>query len=76
MPADFWMFVVIGFFAQLVDGALGMAFGLLSTTSLLAVGMPPATASAMTHIAEIFTTAASGASIPISAISTGALLRA
>lgn len=62
MSADFWMFVAIGFFAQLVDGALGMAFGLLSTTSLLAVGIPPAMASAMTHIAEIFTTAASGAS--------------
>lgn len=62
MSADFWIFVVIGFFAQLVDGALGMAFGLLSTTSLLAFGVPPATASAMTHIAEIFTTAASGAS--------------
>lgn len=62
MSADFWIFVVIGFFAQLIDGALGMAFGLLSTTSLLAVGMPPAVASAMTHIAEIFTTAASGAS--------------
>lgn len=62
MSPDFWMFVVIGFFAQLVDGALGMAFGLLSTTSLLAIGMPPAMASAMTHIAEIFTTAASGVS--------------
>ncbi len=62
MSADFWMFVAICFFAQLVDGALGMAFGLLSTTSLLAVGILPATASAMTHIAEIFTTAASGAS--------------
>ncbi len=62
VSADFWVFVVIGFFAQLVDGALGMAFGLLSTTSLLAVGVPPATASAMTHITEIFTTAASGTS--------------
>ncbi|MCV9965894.1 sulfite exporter TauE/SafE family protein [Pararhizobium sp. BT-229] len=62
MSADFWIFVVIGFFAQLVDGALGMAFGLLSTTSLLAFGVPPATASAMTHITEIFTTAASGVS--------------
>src|SRR5690606_16717111 len=34
----------------------------LATTSLLAFGVPPATASAMTHVAEIFTTAASGAS--------------
>lgn len=62
MSADFWIFVVIGFVAQLVDGALGMAFGLLSTTSLLAFGVPPAAASAMTHITEIFTTAASGVS--------------
>ena len=62
MPDDILIFVAIGFFAQLVDGALGMAFGLLSTTSMLAFGVPPATASAMTHIAEIFTTAASGAS--------------
>ena len=53
---------LIGFFAQLVDGALGMAFGVLSTSSLLAFGVPPATASAMTHAAEVFTTAASGAS--------------
>jgi uncharacterized membrane protein YfcA len=56
------MFVLIGFFAQLVDGALGMAFGVLCTTALLALGMPPAVASAMTHITEVFTTAASGAS--------------
>lgn len=62
MPDDILLFVAIGFFAQLVDGALGMAFGLLSTTSMLAFGVAPATASAMTHIAEIFTTAASGAS--------------
>lgn len=62
MPEDVWIFVLIGFFAQLVDGALGMAFGVLSTSSLLAFGVPPATASAMTHAAEVFTTAASGAS--------------
>lgn len=62
VSADFWFFVAVGFLAQLVDGALGMAFGLLCTTSLLAFGLPPATASAMTHITEIFTTAASGTS--------------
>lgn len=62
MPDEIWVFIVIGFFAQLVDGALGMAFGVLSTSSLLAFGVPPATASAMTHVAEIFTTAASGTS--------------
>jgi uncharacterized membrane protein YfcA len=62
MPDNVLWFVAIGFFAQVVDGALGMAFGILSTTSLLAFGVPPATASAMTHVAEVFTTAASGTS--------------
>jgi uncharacterized protein len=62
MPEDLWVFIAIGFFAQLVDGALGMAFGVLSTSSLLAFGVPPAAASAMTHVTEVFTTAASGAS--------------
>ena len=61
MP-DLVVFILIGFCAQIVDGALGMAFGLISTTSMLAFGVPPATASAITHVAEIFTTAASGAS--------------
>ncbi|MCB5174683.1 sulfite exporter TauE/SafE family protein [Microvirga lenta] len=62
MIDSFLTFALIGFLAQLVDGALGMAFGVLSTTSLLAFGVPPATASAVTHVTEIFTTAASGAS--------------
>ena len=61
MP-DLVFFIVVGFCAQIVDGALGMAFGLIATTSMLAFGVPPAAASAMTHVAEIFTTAASGAS--------------
>src|SRR3546814_6147592 len=62
MPDDILVFVAIGFCAQLVDGALGMAFGVLTTTSLLTMGLPPAAASAMTHVTEVFTTAASGAS--------------
>ncbi|MBB2972215.1 sulfite exporter TauE/SafE family protein [Mesorhizobium sp. RMAD-H1] len=62
LSADFFTFVLIGFCAQMVDGALGMAFGVLSTTSLLAIGIPPATASAMAHVTEVFTTAASGIS--------------
>ncbi len=62
MTEEFLIFALVGFLAQLVDGALGMAFGVLSTTSLLAFGVPPATASAVTHVTEIFTTAASGAS--------------
>ncbi|OHV76130.1 hypothetical protein LCM4573_15525 [Rhizobium sp. LCM 4573] len=62
MTTDFLIFVLIGFFAQIVDGALGLAFGVLSTTSLLTIGVPPAVASAMTHVTECFTTAASGIS--------------
>jgi uncharacterized membrane protein YfcA len=62
LTADLLLFVVIGFCAQIVDGALGLAFGVLTTTSLLAVGVPPAAASAMTHVTECFTTAASGLS--------------
>src|SRR3984893_9725969 len=52
----------IGFFAQLVDGALGMAYGVLSNAALLLMGLPPAHASALVHTAEIFTTGASAAS--------------
>jgi hypothetical protein len=58
--APFLFFVLIGFVAQLIDGALGMAYGVASTTALMALGMPPAAASANVHTAEIFTTAASG----------------
>jgi uncharacterized membrane protein YfcA len=52
--------VIVGFFAQLVDGALGMAYGATSSTLLLTVGLSPATASASVHLAELGTTAASG----------------
>ena len=62
LTSDFLIFIAIGVLAQIVDGALGMAFGVLTTTSLLAVGVPPAVASAMTHVTECFTTAASGLS--------------
>ena len=56
-----WL-ILVGFLAQLVDGALGMAYGVISTTAMLAMGIPPAMASANVHAAEVFTTAASGAS--------------
>ena len=62
LTGDFLIFVLIGFLAQIVDGALGLAFGVLTTTSLLAIGVPPSVASAMTHVTECFTTAASGIS--------------
>ncbi len=52
----------VGFFAQLVDGALGMAFGIVSSTGLMSLGLSPAAASAVVHTAEIATTGASGLS--------------
>ncbi len=56
-------FIAVGFAAQLVDGALGMAFGVICNTLLVAVlGVPPALASQRVHIVECFTTAASGIS--------------
>lgn len=55
-------FIAVGFIAQLIDGALGMAFGVISTTLLIGLGVPPAAASAGVHAAETFTTAASGTS--------------
>lgn len=54
-------FILVGFFAQLIDGALGMAFGVITNTLLVGfLGMPPAQASAKVHIVETFTTAVSG----------------
>lgn len=55
-------FVGVGFAAQIVDGALGMAFGVISNTLLLSLGVPPAAASAGVHTVETFTTAVSGIS--------------
>lgn len=55
-------FILIGFTAQLIDGALGMAFGQISSTILISIGVPPAAASAGVHTAETFTTAVSGIS--------------
>lgn len=58
----FYWFILIGLGAQLVDGALGMAFGLVSSAILLSLGVPPAAVSAAVHSAEVFTTGASGLS--------------
>jgi uncharacterized membrane protein YfcA len=58
----FWSAVAVGFLAQAIDGALGMAYGITSTTFLLSAGATPAMASASVHIAEIFTTGVSGVS--------------
>jgi uncharacterized membrane protein YfcA len=62
MDGDFFLLIGIGFAAQMIDGTLGMAFGVISTTALLSMGLPPAQASALVHTAEIFTTSASAAS--------------
>lgn len=56
------LLAVVGFLAQLVDGSLGMAYGVTTTTLLLAIGTNPAAASATVHLAEIGTTLFSGAS--------------
>ncbi|QDP20603.1 sulfite exporter TauE/SafE family protein [Sphingomonas xanthus] len=61
-PATLLPFILIGFAAQMVDGALGMAFGQISSTLLITLGVPPAAASAGVHTAETFTTAVSGIS--------------
>ncbi|TIL30524.1 sulfite exporter TauE/SafE family protein [Mesorhizobium sp.] len=58
--SEFILFLIVGFLAQAVDGALGMAYGAISSTVLLSFGVPPAQASASVHAAELFTTAASG----------------
>lgn len=70
IQGDFWpvvattfgLFLAVGFIAQLIDGAVGMAYGVISSSVLLAFGVPPAQASATIHAAECFTTGASGAS--------------
>jgi uncharacterized membrane protein YfcA len=55
MDPEILTFIVIGFLAQMVDGALGMAFGVIASSSLIAIGAPPAIASAAIHAAEIVT---------------------
>ncbi|TMJ16804.1 MAG: sulfite exporter TauE/SafE family protein [Alphaproteobacteria bacterium] len=60
--AEIAPFIAVGFAAQMVDGALGMAFGVISTTLLISIGIPPAAASASVHVVESFTTGVSGIS--------------
>jgi hypothetical protein len=59
---DILIFILFGFVAQMIDGCLGMAYGVSSTTFFLSLGIPPAVASACVHISEVFTTAVSGIS--------------
>jgi hypothetical protein len=59
---NIFIFILVGFIAQLIDGALGMAYGVSSNSFLLGIGLPPAAASASVHMAEVVTTAISGIS--------------
>jgi uncharacterized protein len=60
LDPNFHWLVLAGFLAQLVDGALGMGYGVTSSTVLLSVGVPPASISGAVHTAEVFSSAASG----------------
>lgn len=62
LALTFGLFLAVGFFAQLVDGAVGMAYGVISSTVLLFFGVPPAQTSAAVHVAKCFTNGASGIS--------------
>lgn len=58
----FWLLVGVGFCAQLLDGSVGMGYGIIGSTFLLSIGLPPAQVSAMMHSAKVFTSSTSGAS--------------
>jgi uncharacterized membrane protein YfcA len=57
-----FLYILVGFLAQMIDGALGMAYGVSSNTFLLSIGIPPAAASASVHMSEVVTTGISGMS--------------
>lgn len=59
---DLAIYILIGLFAQMVDGTLGMGYGATSTSFLLSFGVPPAVSSMGVHVAEMFTTGASAIS--------------
>lgn len=62
LDSTFFLFILAGFVAQIIDGALGMAYGVSCTSLLLSLGVPVKFASASVHTAEIFTTGVSGLS--------------
>lgn len=62
MDVDLALFAAVGFFAQLIDGAIGMGYGVIATSVLVASGMPPAVASAAVHVTKMPTGIASGLS--------------
>lgn len=62
LTRDMLFFMLVGFAAQMIDGALGMAYGISSTSFLLGLGIPPALASSSVHVSEVFTSGISGLS--------------
>jgi len=62
LTQEFALYIVAGFIAQIIDGALGMAYGVTASSILIALGVPPAATSATVHAAECFTTGASALS--------------
>ncbi len=60
LNGDFLFFIMAGFIAQMIDGALGMAYGVSASTFLMTLGVSPAAASASIHTSEIFTSGVSG----------------
>lgn len=62
MWEEILLYVLVGFTAQVIDGALGMAYGVTASSVLLSTGVPPAVTSACVHAAEVFTTGTSGLS--------------
>lgn len=54
------LFISVGFVAQMIDGSLGMAYGISCSSFLMSTGVSPVLASASVHVAEVFTTASSG----------------
>lgn len=62
MEADFFLFIAVGLLAQMVGGTFGMAFDVICSSSLIALGLPPAIASASISAAEVVKTGISGGS--------------
>lgn len=56
----FWLMLLTGFLAQMVDGSMGMGYGTISTTFLLAIGVPPAIVSSRVHSARVFSSGVAG----------------
>lgn len=62
MTEQLWLFALVGFVAQFVKGSIGMGFGVISSSALLTLGLPPVIVSASVHTAEVGSTAASALS--------------